>query len=175
PAAPVLESWLPASLRVLLYDRFDCRDFHDERRTFTGHRREFQQTAMFLDDRLGDGEAEAGAATVELGGEKGLQHPVMDIFRHADTLVPDDDSHLTRTFIVASGQPDAAFPVRQGLAGVQQQVHDDLFELLAAPLDSGNVLIQIEMELFGMLYKMMMKDRHGRRDDPVNVHFAPLQ
>ena len=66
-----------------------------------------------------------------------------------------DPSSLTDNFYLGGGsieaglQPDATAPVRQCLAGVHQQVDDDLSELLAVALDPGDVFLQVEMKLTG--------------------------
>ena len=82
---------------------------------------------MLLDDAVSDGETKAGAAADSLRGEKRIVN-FRDVFgSNADAIVGDFDGQ--RVLVSVFGrQHDTAVAVRDRIAGIQDQVREDLLQ-----------------------------------------------
>lgn len=128
-------------------DACEARDEDAEFGSATEFAVELDPAAVILDDFLSGGEAEAGAFSGFLGGEESFED-ALAIFRGDTAAVVangDDDEGGGEGFVTgcvrAAGVfdlelDDAAF-FRQGVAGIDAEIEEDLFDLGAIAEDSG--------------------------------------
>ena len=118
----------------------DPRQIDLERRSPAGFAVHPDVAAALLDDAVNGGEAEAGALD-SLGGEKRLEDMGLSFGIHAHAGVADGQHHVLArlrwgvqagiAFVERDiGGLDGEFAaLRHGIAGVDRQIHDDLFDL----------------------------------------------
>ena len=103
-------------------------------------------------------QAQAGALADLLGGEEGFKHPRDDLGRHAHAIVRDGDAdivaggeieHLAGLEGAREGLHRDAALVREGVAGVDDQVQESGLELGRIHTDAGPAPPQLELELHG--------------------------
>src|SRR5580698_8978068 len=87
---------------------------------------DFDRTAMFLNNTVGDGEAETGAFLGALGGEERIVN-APQIFR-GDAVAGIGHIHFHHAVILPGADFERA-AVRHGVARVQEQVQEYLLEL----------------------------------------------
>ena len=87
---------------------------------------------MFLDDRVGDREAEPRALADFLGGEERIEDARLHVFRNAWSVVVDLEHDRFRFEVVPAAEHDRAAAVRaeHRLLGVDDQVEQHLLKLV---------------------------------------------
>ncbi len=111
---------------------------------------------MAFDDAVDHGKAQTGALTEGFGGVKRLENPGKHLFLHPQAGVGDVKSHVG-TFLGfrvpgaegiiefdGSGPDLQLAPFRHRIAGIDAEVHDDLFQPGRISLDDRQVLVKIQ-------------------------------
>src|SRR5271170_6728692 len=94
------------------------------------------QAFGFLDDAVGDIQAETGSFAYALGGEEGLKDFRPDFWRNAGAIVGDFDQNI----VVVSRGADAELPaVLHDIGGVVDQIGPHLVQLAPVGHDFGQV------------------------------------
>src|SRR5438034_11182625 len=84
--------------------------------------------SVLLDDAVGDREPQPGAGSDVLGREEGVEDARRDLRRNSGAAVGEDD--LDRLAFERRADPDLAMrSVLQRVAGIREQVDEDLLEL----------------------------------------------
>jgi len=137
-------------------------------------------TAALLDDAVNGGKAEASAFAFFFRGEEGLEDAGLGFAVHALAVVADGDHDVGAVFdesifravgIVEgdAGGANADFPaVRHGVFGVDDEIHDDLFELsgIGAGAADGGGETGGEFDIFA---DQRAQETFHVRDDSVDV------
>src|SRR5258708_1003178 len=116
-------------------------------------------SAALFDDPVDGGEAQAGTASAFLSGEERLEDLRFSLRVHAGTGVTDSEHHVTsgcHAFMIAAvasvqidvgGFEDQFAAVRHGVAGVDHQVHNDLFDLARIGFDRAQATWSHDFDL----------------------------
>ena len=123
----------------------------------------FHPSAVLLDDAVGGGEAEAGAFALFFGGEERLEDFIDNFRRHTAAGIGDGQADvfpghgleaagvLSGDDFVVSADGDGSFAGAglHGVAGIDAQVHDNLFEFadIGVGGPEGGVEVQFDGEL----------------------------
>src|SRR5205814_9462368 len=99
------------------------RQFYRERRSTAGSRPDTDAPAMFLDDRVGNGQAESGAFAHLFRGEKRIEDPGLDVAGHARAIVGYlEDGDVAIDVVTRADRQDApTVRAEHRLFGVDQQ------------------------------------------------------
>ena len=105
------------------------------------------KSLALLDDSVDHGEPEAGSLAGRLGGEEGLEQPGFGFFAHAHARVGDGQQnvsagrHQRMSGDVLGGEINVGRLQREltsvghGVAGIDDEIHDDLLNLRVVDLD----------------------------------------
>ena len=129
--------------------------------------------AEALGDVSADGESESGALVLGLGGKKGVEDAVEEVFGDAATGVGDGEEDLFA--IAAESGPDLVVmggAVGDGVGGVDQEVEGDLTEAGGLSEDRGYV-IEVALE-GGPVLDFVLGHVDGGLDDVLEVDGADL-
>ena len=120
-------------IQVLTRDR----QLDEERRALAFLRRQPDAAAVFLHDRVGDGEAEPGALADFLRREERIEHLALTLLRNARAIVIDFEHERSAIGVVRGANDDraAAVGADAGLLGVDQEIEQDLLDLMAVGKD----------------------------------------
>src|SRR5579875_174056 len=130
----------PSSLRLATTSSTDClsdqRKFHDEGGAAAGGAVHADFAGVLLDDAIGDGKTQPGAAAVAgcrlaFGGEERIVDTMDVLLGNAAAGVRNPHLHVM-TVVGADGQRAAA---RHGVLGVQEQVQEHLLQLAGVAVD----------------------------------------
>ena len=96
--------------------------------------------AVLLHDRVGDGQAKAGALADFLRREKRIEDLALPLFRNPRPIVIDLEHGGAAICVVRGAHDDGAAAVgaEAGLLGVDQQVEQHLLDLVAVGEDFGH-------------------------------------
>ena len=125
---------------------------------------------------LREGEAEAGAGVFarELAVElhEGLEKLLEVLRRDADAGVPDGEDDLA----LAGRDLEAEFAAaRRELAGVAEQVDEDLLELALVGLDEADPLADLQRDLLRAQERRLLDQAQAGLAERPHLHFAGLE
>ena len=123
------------------------RDFDNEGGAFAGKSVRGNGAAMFADDAIAEAEAETGAFAGGLGGEKRVEHFVKMILWDAGAVIFDGDANVGGSAFGNNADQAVTFDVFECLAGVVEDIQNDLLELVAIAKDSGQGGIEMALHL----------------------------
>jgi hypothetical protein len=101
-------------------------------------------------ERRGNGEAEAGPATLVLGREERVAEPSLMLWRDPGAFIFDGEEHAALCWFKASGDHHPASWSGQCLEGIDDEIDDDLLHMLAHALHRRNVHSQVDLEVRGL-------------------------
>lgn len=118
---------------------------------------EVEPAVMLADDAVDDGEAKAGAFADLFGGEEGFEDFILDFFGDAATGIADGEMKMetgAAGFGVsglldvssAEAKGECAALRHHGIAGVDAEIHDDLFDHVFVGVDGGEVIFFTELD-----------------------------
>src|SRR2546429_9362835 len=96
--------------------------------TQAGRTRNVDMAGMLLHDSVSDCQPETRTASHSFGSEKRIVD-LNDVFRRDTDAVIRDFNSQQSFFTIARRQGDAAIAVRDGIAGVEDQVRENLLQL----------------------------------------------
>ena len=83
------------------------------------------------------------------------------ILSNADTFIFDLDYHLSVFFVIRSGYHNPFLRVRQRMAGILDQINQDLFYPLEIAPDSWQVVGISNFQLFSGFFQQVGKNRQS--------------
>ena len=115
------------------------RQLDVERRPARRLRLQRDPPGVLLDDRVGDGQSEAGAFSDFLRREERIEHARLHVFRHARAIVVHLENHRVFLRVVpgADDQRSAAVGAEHRLFGVDDEIEQDLLNLVRVGEDAG--------------------------------------
>ena len=122
---------------------------------------------MFFDDPVGDRQPQAGTAPGSLGCEERVEDVLRGGRIHPRTVVhnPDDDVAP----VLLRRDPDLSPLIsRHGLAGIDDQIDDDLLQLLGIAFEGRKVRPQVQLDV-GELVDLIVDQARTLVDDVVDV------
>src|SRR5271169_6750074 len=128
---------------------------------------------MFLDDAVGDGKTEAGAAGLafarrSLGGEEGIVNALNVLGSNARSGVGHADADA---LAVERGHAQRA-AARHGVLGVQEQVQEHLLQSSRIPLNRGQLGRERVLHLDLGYFELVLEQRERVGDYLVHIHVA---
>src|SRR3989338_369136 len=148
------------------------REFDQERSALAGARAAVDGAAVLLDDAVADGQAQAGAPAGGLGGEEGVVDLAQVLRGDADAGVADLD--LDAAVVVAGADGELA-ALRHGVAGVDQQVQEDLLELAGVAADDRQGLVQLGFHFGSARAQLRLHQAQGVTQGAGQVHLGGLR
>src|SRR5438045_2899355 len=145
---------------------------HGYLRTLFQGTRNMNLAAVVAHDAGHDREPEAGSLAALLGGEEGIEHGVEVLGRDATPLIFDGD--LEEAVVFGAGGHRHPAPVGGGVAGVEQQVHQHLFQLIGIGGELGERGIEQRDQLEVTGVELPLQKTSGALDDAGEGHRAPL-
>src|SRR5579883_84635 len=126
---------------------------------------------MFFDDAITDGEAQAGAAAIGLGGEKGIEDAMNVLARDSRSGIGDLDLDAA---VVRGGANFEHAAAGHGVAGVEEQIEKDLLKLVGGAAHARQAFRQLLYDL--NLRSSERMDHQGERlfQDAVDIHIGCL-
>jgi len=132
--------------------------------------------AVLLDDAVADGKSQSRALADGLGGEKRFEHLVLDLGGNAVAGVGDLGRHEVPVGMDAKGDAflagcaRAGNAVLNGVPGVDEQVHEDLFQPVGLGRDRRQVRGDVGRNFDVAHGELLGEQLHGPRQHRAEVH-----
>src|ERR1700678_557878 len=131
---------------------------------------------MFLDDSIGNGKTEAGAAAIawlgcRLGGEEGIVDALEMFGRNALTGVCNQSGNVVWVSVDQRGYAQAT-SLGHGFLGIQQEIEKNLLQFAGVAMDGREFFHQVEIDADQGRFELVLQQRQRVAYDLVQIGFA---
>src|SRR5579885_2881676 len=140
-----------------------------ERGALSGRGTNVDFSGMFFDDAIADGEAQASAAAIGLGGEKGIEDAMNVLARDSGSRIGNFDFDGA---VVRGGANLDHAAAGHGIAGVEQQIEKHLLKLVGGAAHAWQTFSELFYDLNARSSQRMHHKRKRLFQDTIDVHIG---